>query len=182
MVATVFVPGYGNSLNGHWQENWYAETQNAYWVNQKDWNTPICTEWVETLNDLVQTIKDPILFITHSLGRSTVIEWAHRYSAPIIGLFAVAIPDVMSVRLPKEILGYNNPPLTKLPFPSVAIASTDDQYSTIEKSTYYADNWGSLLITIGAAGHINRDSGFGSWSEGKELLHSFLHQLPERNL
>ena len=30
--------------------------------------------------------------------------------------------------------------------------------------------WGSRLVDIGMAGHVNGDSGLGDWPEGKRLL------------
>ena len=177
MHATVFVPGYGNSVNGHWQELWYHEMENSYWVDQKNWDNPVCSVWVETFNTLIQSIKEPIFLITHSLGGNTVIEWSRLYTASIIGAFFVVFPDVQGKNLPKEIIGYENPPLGKLPFPSVAIASTNDPYSTIERTIFFAEKWGSRVITVGDAGHVNVDAGFGHWPEGKKQLIDFIKSL-----
>ena len=81
MFNTVFVPGYGNSINGHWQETWFKETPNSYWVEQKDWQNPICDDWVEALNLLIQSLEGPIVLVTHSLGGSTLVEWNKKYKA-----------------------------------------------------------------------------------------------------
>jgi hypothetical protein len=35
---------------------------------------------------------------------------------------------------------------------------------------FWADRWGSRLVHIGRAGHINAESGFGPWPQGLELL------------
>ena len=177
MFTTVFVPGYKNSLHGHWQERWYQEGKNSHWVEQKDWDNPCCYDWVETLNALLQSIEGPILLVTHSLGGSTVVEWAKKYSANIAGAFIVAVPDVQSDNLPKEIIGYSTPPEEPLPFPSVVLASSNDFYSTLDRAAYFAHTWKSKFINLGELGHVNTDSNIGLWSEGKQLLTDFVKTL-----
>ena len=177
MFNIVFVPGYGNSINGHWQELWHKEFKNSYWVEQNDWENPNCDDWVEALNLLIQSLEGPILFVTHSLGGSTVVEWSKKHTANILGVFLVAVPDVQSVNFPEAISGYQTPPLEKLPFPSLVLASTDDPYSTVDRTAYFAKNWGSELTSIGDLGHVNTDSNLGKWSEGQNLLNKFIGSL-----
>jgi predicted alpha/beta hydrolase family esterase len=50
------------------------------------------------------------------------------------------------------------------------VASSNDYYVTTERARLFADSWGSELINIGDAGHINVASGFGEWKQGLELL------------
>ena len=38
------------------------------------------------------------------------------------------------------------------------------------RDRYFAEKWGSELINIGNAEHINADSGFGEWKECLEIL------------
>ena len=40
----------------------------------------------------------------------------------------------------------------------------------LERARELAQAWGSRLVNIGPAGHINGDSGLGDWPEGKRLL------------
>ncbi|PHR83526.1 MAG: alpha/beta hydrolase [Colwellia sp.] len=177
MLNIVFVPGYGNSINGHWQEIWCKEFKNSYWVEQHDWETPHCFDWVEALDLLIQSIEGPILLVTHSLGGSTVVEWSKKHTANILGVFLVAVPDVQSANFPEAISGYQTPPLEKLAFPTLVLASTDDPYSTLARTKYFAKNWGSELISIGNLGHVNTDSNIGEWPEGKKLLNNFIYSL-----
>ena len=177
MFNIVFVPGYGNSINGHWQEIWYKELKDSYWVEQNDWDNPQCVDWVEALNLLIQSLEGPTLLVTHSLGGSTVVEWSNKYTANILGVFLVAVPDVQSINFPEAISGYLTPPLNKLPFPSLVLASTDDPYSSLDRTKYFAKTWGSKLINLGDLGHVNTDSNLGNWSEGKKLLNKFIATL-----
>jgi len=59
-------------------------------------------------------------------------------------------------------------PSRKLPFHSVVVTSTDDPYVTLER--VFAHSWGSRLIKIAKAGHINTASGYGPWSDGEQWL------------
>ena len=50
------------------------------------------------------------------------------------------------------------------------VASRDDPYVTLARAEGFARAWGSRLVVLGAAGHINADSGYGEWPEGRRLL------------
>jgi predicted alpha/beta hydrolase family esterase len=67
--------------------------------------------------------------------------------------------------------------MAPLPFPSMVVASTDDPYAHIERSRAFAQAWGSRLVEIGDAGHINADRGYGEWPEGERLLEEFCRDL-----
>lgn len=183
MLTTVFVAGYGNSTEGHWQYAWHKRISNSYWVEQADWNSPDCADWVEALDALVQTIEGPILFVSHSLGGNTIVEWSRKSSANIFGAFMVAVPDVQSEHFPNEISGYQTPPLEKLPFPSMVLASTNDPYSTLDRTGYYAQAWGSDQTIVGDLKHVNADSNIGEWPEGLDLLDKFIESIdPDETL
>lgn len=55
--------------------------------------------------------------------------------------------------------------MERLPFPTIVVASLNDPYLSLDLD-YLVVSWGSELMTIGFAGHINVASGFGRWSEG----------------
>ena len=65
-------------------------------------------------------------------------------------------------------------PLVPLPFPSVVVASTDDPYVAPARAEQFARAWGSRIVTLTGAGHVNTDSGFGAWDEGRRLLEELL--------
>jgi predicted alpha/beta hydrolase family esterase len=50
------------------------------------------------------------------------------------------------------------------------VTSTTDQWVSEARAQQFAEAWGSELITIGDAGHINAASGHGDWPEGLALL------------
>ena len=53
---------------------------------------------------------------------------------------------------------------------SVVVASTDDPLVSMERAQAFAHAWGSRLVTLRAAGHVNAEAGFGPWPEGRALL------------
>ena len=61
-------------------------------------------------------------------------------------------------------------PRRLLPFPSILVASSNDPFLSMERARELAHVWGSRLVDIGPAGHINGDSGLADWPEGKRLL------------
>ena len=99
------------------------------------------------------------------------MEWAQQYNANVLGALLVGVPDPLHSNFPKAISGYTESTIKKLPFRSKMVVSTNDPYCSQQRSTYFANRWGSELRIIGNQGHINVGSGFGEWSDGLvELL------------
>jgi predicted alpha/beta hydrolase family esterase len=69
--------------------------------------------------------------------------------------------------------GFAPIPLQTIPFKTIMVASDNDPWVSLERAQYFAAHWGSQLVNIGAAGHINADSGYGKWEQGLKLLESF---------
>jgi len=82
----------------------------------------------------------------------------------------VAPPDADLVQQKVDKKLFEESPFHQILFPTVLVASTNDPWTTIEKSRLYAEKWGSEFINIGEAGHINNLSGFGKWDEGLAIL------------
>jgi predicted alpha/beta hydrolase family esterase len=64
--------------------------------------------------------------------------------------------------------------LVRLPFPSVVVLSSDDRYVSVERGRAFAAAWGSEVVELGAAGHINAASGYGPWPDGATLIDRWL--------
>ena len=163
-TTVILVPGYGDSGPGHWQTLW-GETHPAYRrVHQQDWYQPQVEAWVDALDREIRRATRPVILAGHSLGCITIAEWAARRWADIRGALLVAPAD--TDRQPF----FDAVPLRPLPFPSILVASTNDPYLELDRAKQFAQHWGSRLINLGLAGHINLDSGFGPWPEGEALL------------
>lgn len=71
-----------------------------------------------------------------------------------------------------QTIGFDHVPLDKIKLKTTVVASTNDEWVSIERAMFFAANWESEFINIGEAGHINAASGFGKWDEGLEILKS----------
>jgi uncharacterized protein len=170
------IPGLGSSGITHWQSLWEKQNPEKFHrVEQSDWDLPVCHEWIEKLDDEVRKLTKPTFLIAHSLGCLTVVHWANKYSSEMVkGAFLVAPPDVENSRRLSFTEGFTPIPTVPLPFKSVVIASTTDQYASIARADEFARNWGSEFINIGKKGHINATSDLGIWNEGQTLLNNFI--------
>ena len=84
--------------------------------------------------------------------------------------FLVAPSDVEAPDYPAEGRSFSVMAMGKLPFPSLLVASTSDEYVSIERAQAFAASWGSRIVIVGPAGHINGASGHGPWLEGEAML------------
>ncbi len=169
MPAQVLIhPGLYNSGPQHWQSLWQAAHPEYIRVMQKDWETPVCADWIATLNQAVKS-EDTVV-VGHSAACAAIAHWARRYARKVRGALLVAPSDTEAPAYPTGPKGFAPMPLDKLPFRSIVVASTNDVFVTVERAELFARSWGSELVMIGAAGHINTDAGFGPWPQGEALL------------
>jgi predicted alpha/beta hydrolase family esterase len=167
--------GLWNSGPQHWQTLW--EQKHPAWqrVQHRDWFNPAREEWVAELDAAVaEADAGPPVLVAHSLSCALVAHWAACGSPlKVAGAFLVAPSDIDAPSYPADAKGFTPVPMQKLPFPSIVVASSDDPYVTLERARAFAEAWGSRFVEIGAAGHINGDSGYGEWPEGEKMLMDF---------
>ncbi|MFI5156727.1 MAG: RBBP9/YdeN family alpha/beta hydrolase [Chitinophagales bacterium] len=171
MNAKVFIlPGLNNSGATHWQSQWekaYGFTR----INQDDWDTPSCADWLERIDQHLSRLADKeILLVGHSLACCTIAHWANASRRFIKGALLVGPSDVEAPSYPKGTTGFSPMPLQEIQFPTVVLASTNDEYVSVERAQYFADQWKSKLVWVGEKGHINSASNLGRWQEGYEWL------------
>ena len=164
------IPGLYTSGPEHWQSHFERELECCTRVEQSDWITPVCTDWISVLDAAIRHHGDRVVLAAHSLGCATVAHWAGRYQREIRGALLVGPSDVEAPSYPSGTTGFTPMPLDRLPFPTIVVASRNDQFVTFERAQYFANCWGAALEDAGNAGHLNADSGYGPWPRGKELL------------
>lgn len=175
-IKFINVPGLFNSDDWHWQTLWEEQKPTSFVrVKQEDWENPEREKWVNELKQTIDSIKEPIVLIAHSLGCLTVAHYAQKFpnESKILGALLVAPPDV-EVLTDNKITSFSPLPKTKLSFKSMVVGSTNDHYCPIEKAEKMAAYWGSRFINIGKKGHINSDSDVGAWTQGKGLLRNLI--------
>jgi predicted alpha/beta hydrolase family esterase len=165
------LPGWQGSGPQHWQTLW--EQRHGYQrVEQHDWMRPLRGDWIARLEDVVLACDEHAVLVAHSLGCILVAAWASvsRNTQRVKAALLVAPGDAERDDIRAQLPGWAPIALQPLPFPSVLVASRDDPYCSFERATGFARAWGSRSIDLGRSGHVNADSGLGSWPEGHLLL------------
>lgn len=171
MPAPVLIlPGLYNSGPQHWQSHWEAAHPDFKRVAQADWETPDCGDWVSNLDMAIAQCTEPPVLVGHSLACTLIGKWAEQHQRPIKGALLVGPSDIEAPSYPSGTTGFGKMVTLRLPFPTIVVASSNDEYVTLARAHEFACNWGSDLVEVGPLGHINSSSNLGMWPEGFALL------------
>lgn len=171
MTNYLIVPGYGNSAPDHWQSYYERILPRCKRVQQKSWDKPVMSDWISAIHaEVMHQDPEKTILITHSLGGIALAHWARHHPVRIKGAMIVAPPDLEFPFQDLSLESFTPIPTAKFPFPSIVVGSTNDHWATQERTRTFAKNWGSELVFIGDAGHINVDSGHHQWPEGVSIL------------
>ncbi|MFZ4456133.1 MAG: RBBP9/YdeN family alpha/beta hydrolase [Bacteroidales bacterium] len=166
----LIAPGYGSSGPNHWQSLWQQENPEFIRIEQKDWLKPVAEEWIDSIERQVSLLGPDSIIVAHSLACVALVMWANRTKLKIKGALLIAPADTESSEFKLSTHGFSNIPKEQLPFKSIVVSSTDDQFCNIDRARELADFWGSQFVNIGAKGHINAESNLGHWREGRAFL------------
>ncbi len=169
-IPVLILPGIGNSGPDHWQSLWEKANSSFVRVQQRDWDSPVCEEWLEVLEKSVARVDVDAVLVAHSLACLLVAHWAAQTHLKVKGALLVAPPNPDGPNFPKEVVGFSPLPIKSFRFPSIVVASTSDPYGSLEFAMSCALAWGSRFVSAGAVGHINSNSGLGEWREGFALF------------
>ena len=177
----LILAGLHNSGPDHWQSHWEAAFPNMRRVEQDDWDDPVYADWARRLSEAVDRCRKPVLLIGHSLGTSLVMRWAHTAKThTVAGAFLVAPTDRDRFENDPGSPGRGFAPmlLRPLPFPSMVLASRNDERVSFERAQAFATAWGSCLVDVGSQGHIGSAAKLGLWPQGLVWLGQFIASLP----
>lgn len=156
-LRLLVIPGLRDSGTAHWQTWLQARTPGAVRVTQCDWTAPDLLRWSRRIDSMLER-HGPCrwLAVAHSFGVLALVEHlAREPGSPIAAALLVAPADPerfgLCDRLPRQ----------ALPRPATVVASSNDPWMHPVQATRWAARWGCPLINLGAAGHINAESGFG---------------------
>lgn len=171
VVRVLLLPGWLDSGPDHWQSRWEA-LHGDQRVVQSDWLWPKRGDWMARLEEVLLEDEVPALLVAHSLGNQLVAAWAahSRHTARIKGALLVAPPDTEREDMPPNLVPWRPIVRQRLPFPAIAVTSSDDPYCAVERGAAMVRDWGAERVDIGPRGHINGESGLGDWPEGRALL------------
>lgn len=166
MTKTLIVPGLDGSPAPHWQHWWAASDHDAVMVDLSDPHKPVPAVWEIELAGVILRHPNSIL-VGHSLGAVLIARllatWPHlRVRAALL----VAPAETESAQ---RLRHFGALPEIRLDIPTTVVASRNDPWMSFARITHLARAWGSDLIDMGLAGHINVASGFGPWAYGKDL-------------
>lgn len=173
MSKYYIIPGLGNSGPEHWQTWFESQGPEFTRIQQKEWDAPDLADWLAHIDAALEGKElAEVILVGHSLGCATVAHWARHSGKRIKGALLVAPSDIEAPVYTFSATGFAPIPLDPIPFPTIVVASMDDVWVSLERARFFADNWGSRFVNIGAAGHINALSGHHHWREGLDLLKS----------
>jgi len=165
----IIVPGWKNSGPGHWQTLWEQSLPHAVRVQQPDWEHPDPHAWISTLAATIEAARWPALLIAHSLGCITVAALPVPLRARIAGALLVAPADIERPGAHADLARFAPIPRRPLGFQSVVVASDNDPCCQLTRARDFAEDWGSRLVVLEGAGHINAESGLDIWPQGLKL-------------
>jgi predicted alpha/beta hydrolase family esterase len=175
--TVVFVPGLRDHVADHWQTLLAAELDRSRTVAPLEHDRLSLPARVAALNRVLTEVTGPVVLVAHSAGVMITVHWARQHGRAIAGALLATPPD-LATPLPD---GYPTPdeldrngwfpiPADPLPFPSIVAASTNDPLAGYDRVAAMARDWGSRLVDIGPAGHLNPASGHGPWPQAHHLL------------
>ena len=179
-LHVLVLPGWQNSGPRHWQSRWEALHGDVR-VEQSDWMHPLRGDWMMRLDEAIGELEareaaPRVALVAHSLGCQLVAAWAahSRKTARVRAALLVAPPDVEREEVRATLHSFTPIVRQPLPFPSLAVISTDDPFCALDRAREMAIDWGSQVLEVGPRGHLNADSGLGDWLEGRQLLADLL--------
>lgn len=179
-IRYLIVPGWQGSPDDHWQSHWQRSLPNSARVEQDDWLTPRCEDWVAALDRAVNASADPVILIAHSLGCVTVAHWSASASLvslrKVRGALLVAPADVERPACSPALRNFAPIPKHLLPFPSQVVGSDNDPAASASRALQMARDWGAEAGILAGAGHINVKSGHQRWEQG----FAYLYRLQSR--
>lgn len=171
MTKTLIVPGLDGSAAPHWQHWWAATDPQALMVDLPAPARPVPDHWEIELAGAILRHPDSIL-VGHSLGAVLIARLLSRW--PQLRVRAALLVAPAETRGNDRISQFGRLPEQALDIPTTLVASHDDPWMGFARAAQLADAWGSQLIDLGRAGHINAAAGFGPWPGGKQLRDALL--------
>lgn len=171
-VRVLIVPGLHDSGETHWQTWLQRHYRSAVRVQQHDWSVPDVDRWANRIEaTLARGPRGPWVAVAHSFGCLALVHALSRGVPDIVAAVLVAPADPIKFGAADAL------PCQPLPVASTLVASRTDPWMTFETAAAWSRIWGSQLVDLGDAGHVNVASGHGPWPLGKQLVERQIQQL-----
>lgn len=180
-LSVLVLPGLHGAGEDHWQTAWQKAFPAFHRVEQTDWDQPVYADWSARLTAAVERAALPVVLVAHSLGTSLTMRWSFDQPAlagKVAGAFLVAPTDRDRFDKPGSPLAAFGPMIfQKLPFPSLVMASRDDDRVSFDRAQAFAAAWGSRFVDVGSLGHIGSAAKLGLWPFGLFWFGQFVGSL-----
>ena len=163
-MATLLISGYGGSGPDHWQTWFESQLPDSIRVSHLDSTTLDLPAWAATVRGEIDRASAPVWIVAHGFGCLAAVQAASDFSERVGGAMLVAPFDPDNVRATALL------PETPLEFPSLIVSSANNPYMRSDRAAFWAAFWNSAFVSVGAAGGIDPESGFGPWPQGLEIL------------
>lgn len=171
LAPILIVPGRGNSGAGHWQSFVESGFSGAQRVNQTNWETPLLDDWARTIDRAVRALDQRPLLVAHSFGCLAAAHAQLTLATPVGATLFVAPADPRRFGLARSDF------VQALDRPGFMIVSENDPWLSFKAAKALAGDWQIDYLSLGAAGHINVDSGHGRWHFGESIIDSMRRRL-----
>jgi uncharacterized protein len=175
-IRVLVIPGLHDSGPAHWQTWLHGHYRTrAVRVEQDDWARADLELWSQRIEaTLARHPNARWVAVAHSFGCLALLHRLAQGGAAAQGvqaalLVAPADPEKFGVAAAL--------PQARLSVPSVLLASETDPWMRFESVCAWGRVWGSRLISLGDAGHINAEAGFGPLPPARTLVDSMIQRL-----
>ncbi|AOA57686.1 RBBP9/YdeN family alpha/beta hydrolase [Acinetobacter larvae] len=187
MIHSIIVPGVGGSESNHWQTWLQQQLMFSSRVEQKDWQAPVLSTWVEHWVNTVKNAPDSLQIIAHSFGCLTSVaalaqhpELAYKVKKMV--LVAPANPSRFSAQGFAQAGQLNFADYFRdiqLTVATDLIMSENDPWFAEQDVRALAQHWQLQPRNLGQVGHINVAAGFGPFPE---IFEHLLNEQPRRSV
>lgn len=171
-VRLLIVPGLHGSGPDHWQTWLQAQRADAVRIRVEDWGHADLDRWASAIDDTLQRHPaDAWIAVAHSFGCLALAHHARRGGRGVSGalLVAPAAPERFSVD--EGALSH------ALPFASTLVVSANDPWMSHADALYFGRRWGSEVVELGEAGHVNPATGYGPWPDALGWAHQHVQRV-----
>jgi len=178
-VRVLVVPGLHDSGPTHWQTWLQRQSRRSLRVQQHDWGEPDLDRWAERIGaTLAGQPPARWIAVAHSFGCLALA----RYLARAAGMPSDPARPLRAALLvaPADPGKFSAEPLLRsgrLPLRSTLIGSETDPWMSGSEARRWAGLWGARFITLGDAGHINVEAGFGPLPQAQAIVADMTHRL-----
>ena len=187
-ATVLIVPGLRDHVEQHWQTLLAQQLPRVLVVPPMGRENLACRDRVAAIERVAQQAAGPLIVVAHSGGCITVAHWAQHTECKVRGAL-LAAPADFETPMPEGYPtiaalrdgGWLPVPRHALPFPSIVAASRTDPLGGFLRISALAREWGSDLVDLGDAGHLNPAAGFGPWPLAHTFIEHFAQDDPARS-